>query len=299
MIEDMQNKVCLVTGSSSGIGRGVAKIMAQMGAKVIMVSRDKPRGKEAFEEIKNISNNTEWIPTDLCSIESIHNLVERFKSNYSSLDILFNCAGDKIMKKYHTIDGFDGLFFNNYLGHFLLTNLLFEPLKKATHSKVITISGRGHKASLTEGNFKGVIDFNDLQGNIKFSYGKYAKQATLAKVMFAYELSRRWEKHDIASTTLCPGLTRTSQGEYFPLPLKILVPLVYMMKKTQTPEEGAMHLIELAKKDNREINGKYFEGSKDGLFEVKSSDESYDISVSKKLWEESEKLVGEKFVYQE
>ena len=141
----MRNKVCLVTGASCGIGKAVAKEMAKKGAKVIMVSRDKVRGKEAFEEIKSISNDVEWIPTDLCSIKSINKLAISFKNKYFKLDILFNCAGDKIMKKYYTIDGFDGLFFSNYLGHFLLTNLLFEPLKNAAPSKVITISGRGHK----------------------------------------------------------------------------------------------------------------------------------------------------------
>lgn len=289
----LENKICLVTGASSGIGKGVAKIMAQMGVQVIMVSRDKPRGKEAYEEIKGISGNAvDWMPADLCSIESINRLSENLKDKYPKLDILFNCAGDKIMKKYNTIDGFDGLFFSNYLGHFLLTNLLFEMLKNGAPSKVITISGRGHKASKTEGNFNGTINFDDLQGIKHFSYGKYAKQATLAKVLFTYELSRRWEGYGIAATTLCPGLTRTSQGEYFPLPLKMLVPLVYMLKDTQTPEEGAMHLVELAKKENGEINGKYFEGDKKGLFEAKSSDESYDIAAAKKLWIESEKLLG-------
>ena len=287
----IKNKVCIVTGASSGIGKEVAKAMATRGAKVIMVSRDKPRGKEAFQEIKKISNDVEWIPTDLCSIKSIHKLALSFKSKYSKLDILFNCAGDKIMKKYYTIDGFDGLFFSNYLGHFLLTNLLLEPLKNSSSAKVITISGRGHKPSLTEGNFKAVIDFNDLQGNIHFSYGKYAKQATLAKILFTYELSRRWQSYGIAATTLCPGLTHTNQGEYFPLLLKILVPLIYALKETQTSEEGAAHLINLAEKNNDEINGKYFEGGKKGLFEAKSSEESYNESTAKKLWEESEKLL--------
>ena len=292
MFKNIENKVCLVTGASSGIGKEVAKAMAKRGAKVIMVSRDKPRGKEAFQEIKKIANNVEWTPTDLCSVKSIHKLAVSFKSKYSKLDILFNCAGDKIMKKYYTIDGFDGLFFSNYLGHFLLTNLLLEPLKNASSSKIITISGRGHKPSLTEGNFKAIIDFNDLQGNNNFSYGKYAKQATLAKIMFTYELSRRWQSYDIASTTLCPGLTHTNQGEYFPLPLKILVPLIYALKETQTSEEGASHLINLAEKSNNELNGKYFEGGKKGLFEAKSSEESYNESTAKKLWEESEKLLS-------
>jgi len=287
----IKNKVCIVTGASSGIGKEVAKAMATRGAKVIMLSRDKPRGKETFQEIKKISNDVEWIPTDLCSIKSIHKLALSFKSKYSKLDILFNCAGDKIMKKYYTIDGFDGLFFSNYLGHFLLTNLLLEPLKNSSSAKVITISGRGHKPSLTEGNFKAAINFNDLQGNIHFSYGKYAKQATLAKILFTYELSRRWQSYGIAATTLCPGLTHTNQGEYFPLLLKILVPLIYALKETQTSEEGAAHLINLAEKNNDEINGKYFEGGKKGLFEAKSSEESYNESTAKKLWEESEKLL--------
>jgi len=236
------------------------------------------------------------MPADLCSIKSIHKLALSFKSKYSKLNILFNCAGDKIMKKYYTIDGSDGLFFSNHLGHFLLTNLLFEPLKNAAPSKVITISGRGHKPSVTEGNFNAVINLNDLQGNNHFSYAKYAKQAPLAKIMFTYELSRRWKNYGIASTTLCPGLTHTNQGEYFPLPLKMLVPLFYLLKETQTADEGASHLIKLAEKTNIEINGKYFEGGKKGLFEAKSSDESYDISVAKKLWEESERLLATKIV---
>lgn len=294
----LENKVCLVTGASSGIGKSVAKIMAQMGAKVIMVSRDKPRGKEAYDEIRNISKNVvEWLPSDICSIESIKSLSQNIKDKYPKLDILFNCAGDKIMTKYNTIDGFDGLFFSKYLGHFLLTNLLFEVMKNGAPSKIITISGRGHKSSKTEGNFNGTINFDDLQGIKHFSYGKYAKQATLAKILFTYELSMRWESYGIAATTLCPGLTRTNQGEYFPLPLKILVPLVYMLKETQTPEEGAMHLVELAKKENEQINGKYFEGGRKGLFEAKSSDESYDVTIAKKLWEESEKLLSQQYAF--
>lgn len=293
---DLKNKICLITGASSGIGKGVAEIMAKAGSQVIMVSRNKKRGREAFSEIRNYAKNkVEWIPTDLCSIESINELVSEFKSKFSKLDILFNCAGDKIMRKYYTVDGFDGLFFSNYLGHFLLTNLLFEPLKNAENSKVITISGRGHKASLTEGNFNSIMDFTDLQGNTHFSYGKYAKQATLAKVIFTYELSRRWGKYNIASTTLCPGLCHTNQGEYFPLLLKILLPLIYMIKDPQTSKEGATHLVNLALKDNSDINGKYFEGDKKGLFEAKSSDESYDIGAGKKLWEESKRLITQRY----
>jgi len=193
-----------------------------------------------------------------------------------------------------TPEGFDRLFFTNYLSHFLLTNLLFEPLKNAASSKVITISGSSHKAQHSdEGNFDAVMHFDDLQGNNHFSYAQYAKQYVLAKVLFTYELSRQWEMYGIASTTLCPGLTRTHHTDTLPLPLRMLVPLIYFIRRneTQTPEEGAAHLIQLARRDNEEINCKYFEGSKNGLLEAKSSKESYDLSEAKRLWEESIRLL--------
>ena len=290
-----ENKVAVVTGASSGIGKAVAESLVRNGAQVIMVSRSKTRGKNAYEELRQLrGGNVEWIPTDMSSKESIENMVNIFKTRHNKLDFLFNCAGENIIKKEMTPEGFDRLFFTNYLSHFLLTNLLFESLKNAAPSKVITISGSSHKAQRNvEGNFNALMHFDDLQGNIHYSYAQYAKQYVLAKVLFSYELSRRWSTYEIAAVTLCPGLTHTHHTDTLPLPLRMLVPLVYFMRKneTQTPEEGASHLIHLAEKKNDEINCKYFEGSKKGLLEAKSSEESYDLSQARKLWEESIRLL--------
>lgn len=265
-----------------------------------MVSRDKLRGKTAYNEVRRmVGDNVNWIPADLSSRSSIEHMVNIFRRKHEKLDILFNCAGENIMKKEMTPEGFDRLFFTNYLSHFLLTNLLFEPLKNAAPSKVITISGSSHKAKRGEGNFDAVMDFDDLQGNQHYSYAKYAKQYVLAKVLFTYELSKRWRSYEIASTTLCPGLTRTNHTDTMPLPLRILVPLIYFMRKkeTQTPDEGASHLIHLAERPNPAINCKYFEGSKSGLLETKSSKESYDSSEAKKLWNASLDLLDLKVAY--
>lgn len=299
-MEELKNKICIVTGSSSGIGRAVVIALAKLGAQIIMVSRDKPRGRIAYEEVRQIAgDNVDWIAADLSSRSSIEHMVNVFRRQHGKLDVLFNCAGENIMKKEMTPEGFDRLFFTNYLSHFLLTNLLFEPLKNAAPSKVITISGSSHKAKRGEGNFDAVMNFDDLQGNQHYSYAKYAKQYVLAKILFTYELSRRWESYGIASTTLCPGLTRTNHTDTMPLPLRILVPLIYFMRKkeTQTPNEGAAHLIHLAERPNSAINCKYFEGSKSGLLEIDSSKESYDSSEAKKLWNASLDLLNLKVAY--
>lgn len=299
-MEELKDKICIVTGSSSGIGKAVAKSLAKLNAKVTMVSRDKPRGRLAYEEVKQIAgDNVNWIPADLSSKNSIEHMVNIFRRRHEKLDILFNCAGENIMKKEMTPEGFDRLFFTNYLSHFLLTNLLFEPLKNAAPSKVITISGSSHKAKRGEGNFDAVMNFDDLQGNRHYSYVKYAKQYVLAKVLFTYELSRRWECYGIALTTLCPGLTRTNHTDTMPLPLRMLVPMIYFIRKkeTQTPDEGAAHLIHLAEKSNSEVNCKYFEGSKNGLLKTESSKESYDLSEARKLWDASLDMLDLQVVY--
>ena len=299
-MEGLKDKICIVTGSSSGIGRAVAVALARLGAQITMVSRDKPRGRAAYDDVRQIAGgNVNWIPTDLSSRSSIEHMVNIFRRKHEKLDILFNCAGENIMKKGMTPEGFDRLFFTNYLSHFLLTNLLFEPLKNAAPSKVITISGSSHKAKRGEGNFDAVMDFDDLQGNRQYSYAKYAKQYVLAKVLFTYELSKRWESYGIAPATLCPGLTRTNHTDTMPLPLRMLVPLIYFMRKkeTQTPDEGAAHLIHLAERPNSAINCKYFEGSKSGLLETESSKESYDSSEAKKLWDASLDLLDLKVAY--
>lgn len=297
---ELKDKICIVTGASSGIGKAVTISLARLGAQVTMVSRDKPRGQMAYDEVRQIAgDNVNWIPADLSSKRSVEHMVDLFRHQHEKLDILFNCAGENIMKKEMTPEGFDRLFFTNYLSHFLLTNLLFEPLKNAAPSKVITISGSSHKAKHGEGNFDAAMDFDDLQGNQHYSYVKYAKQYVLAKVLFTYELSRRWEPYGIASVTLCPGLTRTNHTDTMPLPLRMLVPLIYFMRKkeTQTPDEGAAHLIHLAERSNKEINCKYFEGSKSGLTEAKSSKESYDLPEAQMLWNASLGLLNLKLDY--
>src|SRR6266478_9711447 len=92
---DMHGKICLVTGSTSGIGKATALGLAKLGATVVMVSRDKARGEAARSEIQTKSGNDslDLLLADLASQASIRQLAQDFRQKYSNLDVLVNNAG--------------------------------------------------------------------------------------------------------------------------------------------------------------------------------------------------------------
>jgi len=285
----LEGKYCMVTGASSGIGKAVVLLLLRNGANVIMVSRNRERGRRFFERVHEMyPKKTDWIPADLSSVNSVKGLVEEFTSRYEKLHYLFDCAGELIAEKTFTPDGFDRHLASNYLGHFLLVHLLRKSLMNGAPSRVIIVSGRQHKPGIFAGG-ELLPDKENLTGKRKLSFVKSSRQAVLAKIMFTYELARRWAGTGIEVCTVCPGLTRTHLTDHAPWFIQILAKAAYVVRRSQSPESAANHLIRLALMDN--VNGKYFEGSVNGLHEAQSSDESYDAAKAERLWNETEKLL--------
>jgi len=154
----MNSKTYVVTGANSGLGWGSALLLAQMGANVVMLCRNRQRGEAALAEIRRRSGNpnVELILADLTSQASIRRFVEIFNSRYNKLHGLLNCAGIATFHRRVTSDGLEVKFATEYLGHFLLTNLLVDALKAGAPSRVVTVSGEDHRGV--------TIDFDDLQG---------------------------------------------------------------------------------------------------------------------------------------
>jgi len=182
------------------------------------------------------------------------------------------------------------------LGHFLLTNLLLDLLKRAAPSRVITVSGRSHRPSATEGVRAGTIHLSDLQFEQNYSFERASKQAVLAKILFTYEFARRHTDDRVAATTLCPGLSRTNLVSGLSWPVRAYMAVRYVLQRAQSPEDAARYFMNLIEgKKWQDISGKYFEGDRGGLVEARSSEESYDTELSRLLWEASERLVGQRF----
>jgi len=278
----MGEKVCLITGATSGIGKATAMGLANMGASVVMVGRDRGRGEAALAEIKEGSANAsvDLMLTDLSSQEDIRRLADEFKDAYPRLDVLVNNAGVIRSKRVTSADGIEMTFAVNHLAYFLLTNLLLDLLKASAPSRIVNVSSAEQR--------NGTIDFDDLQAEKGYKTAKAYGQSKLANVLFTYELARRLEGTGVTVNCLHPGAgVRTNLGSgvsgVFGFTVRALTPLM------KSPEKGAETSIYLASSPEVEgLSGGYFVKKA----EARSSDVSHDERIARRLWEVSAELTN-------
>jgi NAD(P)-dependent dehydrogenase (short-subunit alcohol dehydrogenase family) len=277
----MGEKVCLITGATSGLGKATVTGLANMGASVVMVGRDRGRGEAALAEIKEKSANAsvDLMLADLSSQEDIRRLADNFKEAYPQLDVLVNNAGVIRSKRITTADGLETTFAVNHLAPYLLTNLLLDVLKANAPSRIVNVASGDHK--------NGTIDFDDLQGEKGYKGAKAYSQSKLANVLFTYELARRLEGTGVSANCLHPGVVGTNLGSGVTGALGFTVRALTPLMKS--PEKGAETSVYLA--SSPEV-----EGSSGGYFvkkaEARSSDVSHDQRIARRLWEVSAELTN-------
>lgn len=278
----MENKVILITGANSGIGKATATALAEMGAHLVMMSRDLEKGETARQEVVRISKNNQvdLMQCDLASMASIRKFATGFLGTYQRLDVLINNAGIFVDKRMETTDGFEYQIGVNHLGHFLLTQLLLNLLKKSSPARIINVTSGAH--------FGGKIDFNDLQLCRSYSGWKAYSQSKLANILFTYELARKLSGTGVTVNCVHPGFVSTR----FAFNRDTEKPnwMMSLMKPfTIQPAEGAETSVYLAASPEVEgVTGKYFAKRK----EKASSRASYDLVVAEKLWNLSTALTG-------
>ena len=278
----MQGKACMVTGANSGIGKATALGLAQVGANVVMVARDRARGEVAQNEVKAKSgnNSVDLLVADLSSQQSIRKLVENFKQHYKQLYVLINNAGVFMLTRRETVDGLEITFAVNYLAPFLLTNLLLDVLKASAPARIVNVSSEAHE--------NGYIKMDDLQAKKNYRPFRAYGQSKLALVMFTYELARRLQGTGVTANCLHPGFVATNIGQSGVVPVARPVAKFVLSFLGISPEEGAKTSIYLATStDVEDVTGKYFVKS----VISRSAPISYDESLQRQLWEESAKLV--------
>jgi retinol dehydrogenase 12 len=274
MSKEMQGKVCLVTGATLGIGKETALGLARMGAHVVIAGRDAARTRETAAAIAAQSGNSQidFLVADLSSQAEVRRLAQEFQDKYPRLDVLLNNAGAIFTRRETTVDGFERTWALNHLAEFLLTQLLRDRLEASAPARIVNVASNAHTS--------GVIDFDNLQGEKKFSgIGAYS-QSKLANILFTSALARRLAGQGVTANCLHPGVVATGFGHNTPGLINTLLGLArpFLM----SAEKGAATSIYLASSPEvADVSGKYFAKCAPAA----SSKLSMDVALQEKLWE--------------
>jgi NAD(P)-dependent dehydrogenase (short-subunit alcohol dehydrogenase family) len=275
----MKNKICLITGATSGIGQAAALALSQMGATVVVVGRSEERCQNTVANIQRETGNfyVNYLLADLSVQSQVRQLAENFKSRYKRLDVLVNDAGAIFLRRQLSADGIEMTFAVNHLAYFLLTNLLLDTLKTSAPARVVNVASNSHLGQH--------LDFDNLQLKRGYNPMRAYGRSKLCNLYFTYELARRLEGTGVTVNAMHPGFVHTNMAANNGWLVSLFLPLIH--RNSLTPEQGARTAVYLASSPDVEtVTGKYFVRER----EVASDPVSYDQAAAKRLWEVSEKM---------
>jgi len=278
----MEDKVCIITGANSGIGKIIAIEIAKKGYHTVMICRNKERGDAARKEVINLSGNlnVELMLADLSLQSEITKLSNEIKKKFPRIDILINNAATIVKDYTETCEGVETTFATNHFAYFLLTILLLQNLNAAENARIVNVASAADKY--------GNLDFDDLFMKKNYSQFIAYSNSKLANIIFTYDLAQRLKKKtNITVNCIHPGSTKTNisreTGGMIRLSFKLLRPFM------RSPKKSAETIVWLATAPELEgLSGKYFYNHR----EIKSKKMSYEPEVARKLWEISKKITG-------
>jgi NAD(P)-dependent dehydrogenase (short-subunit alcohol dehydrogenase family) len=276
----MKNKLCIVTGASSGIGLETCIGLAKQGAHVVMTARDAQRGEAARKKVWQAcpEAKADLLLSDFASLASVRELAATVFDRYERIDVLINNAGLTQHRRRETADGHEMTFQVNHLAPFLLTNLLLERLQHSGSSRIVTVASVAHK--------KATLDFDDLETRRGYTMWKAYSRSKLANILFTRELARRLAGTSVTANCLHPGLVATNiVGRFLPSRVmwKLMTPFIL------NAEKGAATSIHLATSPDVEgVSGAYF----DKCETADTSAAAKNMDDARRLWEASAQMVG-------
>jgi retinol dehydrogenase 12 len=279
----MRGKTVVITGGTSGIGEVSAVALAKMGARIILVARDKARGDATLARLRDsapgIAHNVYF--ADLLRLAEMKRVAAQISDHESRIDVLINNAGALFGRRRVTEDGLEYTFALNHMAYFVMTAGLRERLIASGPARIISTASAMHQNA--------TLDFDDLQSAKGFGAVKAYSRSKLCNILFTRELARRLCGTGVTANCLHPGFVATRFGDQSD---GLISPLVWLAKFfAMSPAKGAETIVYLASSpDVAETTGQYFYKS----VPTRPSSWAQDDRSALLLWQLSTALAGMK-----
>lgn len=278
---EMNGKVVVITGATSGIGLVAAEKLAGMGARLVLIARDRSRGEGTVAKLRSVGPGAAHAVhyADLSTIAEMKRVAGEIAAAEPRVDVLINNAGALFSSRQVTADGIERTFATNHMSYFVVTLGLAERLRATPGARVINTSSDAHKGRH--------LDFDDLQSTKDYRGFPVYGRSKLCNILFTRELARRWADTGVTANSLHPGFVATrfgdSSGGFFQHGIQVAKLFAI------SPEKGAETIIYLASSDEvAKVTGKYFYKCR----AVNPTSDAQDDAAARRLWEESARLAG-------
>lgn len=281
MAESMRGKVVVITGATSGIGEVAARRLADMGARIVLVARDRARGEAALARLHagDTDQRHSIRYADLSRISEMKRLAAQIAAAEPRIDVLINNAGALFGSRLVTEDGLERTFAVNHMAYFVLTLGLRQRLIGGSPARIVNTASEAHRGCK--------LDFEDLQSTRGYSGFRVYGRSKLCNILFTRELARRWRGQGVTANCLHPGFVATRFGDHSGgfLSRAVRAAKIFAI----SPQEGAQTIVYLASSaDVAELSGEYFYKCR----QATPAKEARDHAAAERLWVESAKLAN-------
>ena len=299
-IGDLNGRIYVITGTTSGTGFEAASILLSKGAKVVMLNRNPKKAQETVRNLKQkLGNNIDIlnVDMDLAAQASVRQAAQEVLNRVDSIDALIcNAAIAQVPTRKLTVDNYESQLGVNHYGHFTLQGLLF-PLIEKSKGRIVTVGSMGYDMGLR------TIKFDDMNWDKDYTPNNAYSQSKLAQIMCIYELQDRLIKAgrtNVKAYACHPGSSRTSLiATSGSLMMRAIFGLMKLSPLTQPAENGAYPMLMCATESDLDQSAFYGPTGRNnwvgpvGAHELKLH--AKDKAVAERLWEVSEKETGMKW----
>ncbi len=277
----MEGKVCVISGTTSGVGYQAAIRLAKAGAKIVMMVRSRDKAEKVCTEIKDISGTSaDYFLADFTDLSQVKKATLEILAKYPKIDVLINNAGVHMTTRKLTVNGYETAFAVNHLASFLITSLLLKRMVESAPSRIIQVNSEGHR-------FNG-LKMDDLHWeNRKYNgYGGYGASKT-AQLMTVWELNDLLKDKGVTINAMHPGAVKSNIGHNNGVLYNLFSKLI-IQPTLKSPEISGEAIYYLASSPEMEgVSGKFYNLTNEEI----PAKHARDREVGKQIFQISKQLI--------